>query len=131
MRSELLKADDTELRRSRRFPIAAPLRYRISRQTDWRRARTENISSTGVLFRCEECADRGERLEMNFLLLRSSTDQAGLEVACAGEVVRMDIPLGEDKLPALAVNFTAYRLGPGINGRWGLDSPLPTSGNDE
>ena len=131
MRSELLKADDTESRRSRRFPIAAPLRYRISRQTDWRRARTENISSTGVLFRCEEGADRGERLEMNFLLLRSSTDQAGLEVACAGEVVRMDIPLGEDKLPALAVNFTAYRLGPGTNGQWGLDSSLLTSGNDE
>jgi PilZ domain len=123
--------EDHELKRARRFPIEAPLRYRISCEADWRNAQTENISSTGVLFRCEECAGRGERVELNFLLLSPSSDRAGLEVACEGEVVRLDLPLGEEKLPALAVNITAYRLGPGTTGRWGLGVSLHKSGTEE
>jgi len=131
MRSQLLITDDHELRRSRRFPIEAPLRYRVSSEVDWRKAKTENISSTGVLFRCEQCMERGARVEMKFLLLRSSSDQAGLEVACEGQVVRLDLPLGEQKLPSLAVNFTAYWLGPGTSARWDLDGSFRKSGTEE
>jgi len=131
MQSQLLNDDEHELRRSKRFPIEAPLRYRLSCEDDWRKARTENISSTGVLFRCEQCAGRGSHVELNFLLLSSSGDQAGLEVACEGEVVRLDLPLGEEKLPALAVNITAYRLGPGTSGRWDLDGSIRKTGTEE
>jgi hypothetical protein len=123
--------NNRELRRSQRFPIKAPLRYRASCEEDWRKARTENISSTGVLFRCERCAGRGEHVELNFLLLNSASDQLGLEVACEGEVVRMDLPLSEDQLPALAVNITAYRLGPGTSGRWEFEGSIQGSGMDE
>jgi hypothetical protein len=131
MRSKLLNSDLSELRRSRRFPIEAILRYRVTSEAEWRNARTENISSTGVLFRCEQCAERGTRVEMNFLLLKSSDDQAGLEVACEGEVTRLDLPLGEEELPALAVNITGYRLGPGTSGRWELDGLFCKSGTEE
>ena len=131
MDSQLLIDDEHELRRSKRFPIEASLRYRVSRDAGWRNARTENISSTGVLFRCEEFAGRGEHVELNFLLLRSSNDQAGLEVACEGEVVRMDLPLGDKKLPALAVNITNYRLGPGTTGRWELGGSFRKSEAEE
>jgi len=113
-----------ESRRSRRFPIEAPLRYRVSSESDWRNALTENISSTGVLFRCDQFAERGARVEMNFLLLRSSADQVGLEVACEGEVVRLDPPAGGKKMPALAVNIDSYLLGPGTRARWELDVSL-------
>lgn len=130
MARQLLK-DERELRRSKRFPIEAPLRYRVSREDNWRKARTENISSTGVLFRCEQCAGRGAHVELNFLLLSPAGDQAGLEVACEGEVVRMDLPLGEGKLPALAVNITAYRLGPGSSGRWQLEGSVQKPGIEE
>lgn len=130
MQRQLLD-DEHELRRSKRFPIEAPLRYRVSCEEDWRKARTENISSTGVLFRCEQCVDQGAHVELNFLLLSSAADQVGLEVACEGDIVRMDLPLGEDELPALAVNITAYRLGPGKTGRWDLDNPATRSGADE
>jgi hypothetical protein len=130
MHSQLLNDDEHDLRRSKRFPIEAPLRYRLSIEEDWRKARTENISSTGVLFRCEQCAGRGSHVELNFLL-SSTGDQAGLEVACEGEVVRLDLPLGEEKLPALAVNITAYRLGPGTNGRWDLDGSDRKTGTEE
>jgi hypothetical protein len=121
MRSQLMIANEHDLRRSRRFPIAAPLRYRISNEDDWRTAQTENISSTGVLFRCEKYAEQGAQVEMNFLLLKSSSDPSGLEVACKGEVVRLDLTLGEAKLPALAVKITGYWLGPGKSGRWDID----------
>lgn len=131
MQRQLLSDDDHESRRSKRFPIEAPLRYRVSCEDDWKKARTENISSTGVLFRCEQCAGQGAHLELNFLLLSSAGDQVGLEVACEGEVVRMDLPLGNGKLPALAVNITAYRLGPGTSGRWDLDGSIQNSGIEE
>src|ERR1700689_2502593 len=131
MRSQFSKGDDQELRRAKRFPIEAPLRYRVSHESGWRKARTENISSTGGLFRCEGSAGRGDHVELNFLLLRSSSDQAGLEVACDGEVVRLDLPLGEEKLPAVAVNITAYRLGPGTSGRWDLDGSRRKPRHDE
>jgi PilZ domain-containing protein len=130
MQRQLLN-DDHELRRSKRFPIEAPLRYRISCDDDWKKAQTENISSTGVLFRCEQCAGQGAHVELNFLLLSSAGDQVGLEVACEGDVVRMDLPLGDRKLPALAVNITAYRLGPGTSGRWDLDASTRRSGTEE
>jgi hypothetical protein len=68
---------------------------------------------------------------MNFLLLKSSNDQAGLEVACEGEVVRLDLPLGEEELPALAVNITGYKLGPGTSGRWDLAGSFCKSGTEE
>jgi hypothetical protein len=45
-----------------------------------------------VLFRCEQCAERGSREGMNFLLSRSSNDQTDLEVACEGQVVRWELP---------------------------------------
>jgi hypothetical protein len=131
MPSQLLDADVHELRRSRRFPIHAPLRYRVSCEAGWKKARTENISSAGVLFRCEQCAECGALLEMNFLLLRSSSDQAGLEVACKGEVVRLDLPLGGEKLPALAVNITGYWLCRGTSGRWDVDDSFRKSGIEE
>jgi hypothetical protein len=131
MGSQLLNSDVEELRRSKRFSIEAPLRYRVSSETDWRNARTENISSTGVLFRCEQRTELGAHVEINFLLLSSPNDQAGLEVACEGEVVRLDLPLGEEELPALAVNITGYRLGPGTSGRWELDGLFCKSGTEE
>ncbi|HXP82255.1 MAG TPA: hypothetical protein VN976_20325 [Verrucomicrobiae bacterium] len=43
----------------------------------------------------------------------------------------MDLPLGEEKLPALAVNITAYKLGPGTSGRWDLDGSIRKSGTEE
>lgn len=131
MQSQLLNDEEHELRRSKRFPIEAPLRYRVSCEEDWRQARTENISSTGVLFRCEQCAGRGAHVELNFLLLSTSGDHAGLEVACEGDVVRLDLPMEDEKLPALAVNITAYRLGPGTSGRWDLDGLIRKSGHEE
>jgi len=121
MRSQLMIANEHDLRRSKRFPITAPLRYRVSSEDDWQTAQTENISSTGVLFRCERYAEQGAQVELNFLLMKSSGDRSGLEVACKGEVVRLDLPLGKEKLTALAVKITGYWLGPGTRGRWDLD----------
>lgn len=122
MRSQLMIDHEHDLRSSRRFPISAPLRYRVSTEIDWRTGKTDNISSTGVLFRCENCVECGAQVEMNFLLLKSMSDREGLEVACKGEVVRLDRPVEKHQLPGLAVKITGYCLGPGTSGRWELDT---------
>jgi hypothetical protein len=70
-------------------------------------------------------------VEMNFLLLKSLTDRAGLEVACKGEVVRLDLPIGREQLPALAVKITGYSLGPGTSGRWELDTTFRKAETDD
>ena len=131
MRSQLIIDHEHDLRSSRRFPISAPLRYRVSSETGWRTAKTENISSTGVLFRCEDYVECGAQVEMNFLLLKSMSDREGLEVACKGEVVRLDRPVDRHRLPGLAVKITGYCLGPGTSGRWELDTTSRKSETEE
>ena len=38
----------------------------------------------------------GPRVEMDFILLSSRAKESGLEVACKGEVVRLEDPPGAD-----------------------------------
>jgi hypothetical protein len=107
--------------RSQRFPIKIPLRYRIFGKGEWLRGRTVDISSSGVFFRCHLSAERGTRVEVNFVLLNSPVKQSGLEVACTGEVVRLEPPPSTEYQAALAVKISDYRLLPFVPGRSNLD----------
>ncbi len=118
----------SESRRSQRFPIKMPLRYRVLGEGEWRSGKTVNISSSGVFFRCPLSADRGTRIEMNFILLSSRVKESGLEVACKGEVVRLETPPSEGNHAALAVKISDYRLSPLVPGRSNLDDPFGQPG---
>jgi hypothetical protein len=102
-----------------------PLRYRIQGEGDgeWRYGKTVNISSSGVYFRCPLSADRGTRVEMNFLLQSSRSRDSGLEVSCKGEIVRLENAGREECQTALAVRISDYRLFPFIPGQSNLEEP--------
>jgi hypothetical protein len=118
-------------RRSRRFPIKMPLRYRVLGDGEWRNGKTVNISSSGVFFRCPLSAERGARVEMDFILLSSRVKESGLEVACKGEIVRLEIPPSADCQVALAVKISDYRLIPLVPGRSKLEEPYAQPGAQE
>jgi hypothetical protein len=121
----------TESRRSQRFPIKMPLRFRVSGEGEWRQGRTVNVSSAGVFFRCQLLADCGTRVEMNFILPSSRAKDSGLEVACKGEVVRLELPASAEGQPSVAVKFSDYRLFPLVPGRSNLDDPFgPPKGEE-
>ncbi len=106
----------SDSRRSQRFPIKMPLRYRVLGEGEWHSGKTVNISSSGVFFRCPLAADRGTRVEMDFILVSSRAKESGLEVACKGEVVRLETPLSAEFQVALAVKISDYRLIPLVPG---------------
>ena len=108
-----------------------PLRYRVLGEDEWRGGRTVNISSSGVYFRCPLTADRGTRVEMNFLLQSSRTKKSGLEVSCKGEIVRLENHGSEDCQIALAVKISDYRLLPFIPGQSNLELPIEPAGAHE
>jgi PilZ domain len=114
----------SESRRSQRFPINTPLRYRVFGEGEWRRGRTVNISSSGVFFRCPHSADRGARVELNFVLLSSRAKEPGLEVECKGEIVRLENLANGDSQAALAVRISDYRLLPLLASRSNLEDPF-------
>jgi hypothetical protein len=60
---------------------------------------------------------------MNFVLLSSRTKEAGLEVECKGEVVRLETLPSTESQAALAVKISDYRLLPLVPGRSNLDDP--------
>lgn len=49
---------------------------------------------------------------MNFVLVGPRVKKSGLEVACKGEVVRLELPPSADFQTALAVKINDYRLLP-------------------
>lgn len=61
---------------------------------------------------------------MNFVLPSSRVKESGLEVACKGQVVRLELPPGADNQTSLAVEIKDYRLFPFIPGRSNLDDPF-------
>ena len=102
-----------------------PLRYRISGEGDgeWRTGRTVNISSSGVYFRCLLPANRGTRVEINFLLQSARAKESGLEVTCKAEIVRLENRGPEEGEVAIAVRIRDYRLLPFVPGRSLLEEP--------
>lgn len=122
----------TESRRSQRFPIKIALRYRVcGGDAEWRSGKTVNISSSGVFFRCQLSADRGTQVEVNFILVGPRVKKPGLEVACKGEVVRLEPRPSGDFQTALAVKIVDYRLLPFAPDQVNLDDPRVHSRSEE
>jgi len=61
---------------------------------------------------------------MNFILPSSQAKDSGLEVACKGEVVRLELPEAGGGHPSVAVKFSDYRLFPLVPGHSILDDPF-------
>ncbi len=96
--------------RAARYPIKVPLRYRFSGEWVWQKGRTENISATGVLFRCKEITEQNKPIEIHFVLPIETKGEGGAEVICHGKIVRTDWSYEAGCVCTLAAKITDYRL---------------------
>lgn len=87
-----------------RFPIEAPLRYRVRGERTWHRGTTVNISKSGVLFLGEQPVSEGIAIEMSFVLPVALAGEPGAKVTCHGLIVRAS------EFPMLAAKISGIRL---------------------
>jgi len=96
--------------RARRFPLHFRVYYRETNSPIWFEGRTENISHTGMLFRCS-CPLRLEIVvELRLKLAVGIGDDYPAEVFCKGTVVRVERGRVLPAPTALAVAIQRYRI---------------------
>lgn len=105
-------ATSGENRQSERFPIRVQVRYRAFGENDWHLGTTENISSAGVFFRCNQSAELHKHVELDFVLRSGQNEPFGTRVVCLGEIVRTEIQVEARGLCVLAAKIEDYRLLP-------------------
>ena len=95
--------------RARRYPIRLTMRFRSSGHGQWRDARTENISRSGVLFRTADLMPRATHIEM-LMALPVEVGGENATVICRGRIVRTEPPRDDDPRPAVAATIAGYRF---------------------
>ena len=78
--------------RAQRFQIRMGLRYRILGESEWREGRTENVSRSGVLFRCAEPLEPGTSLEMRLMPRELISAEVAVDILCRGRIIRLETP---------------------------------------
>lgn len=73
--------------RAHRFAIRTTVRYRFRSERAWFGGVTENISSSGVLFRGEQPCVPGTKIEMSLTLPGLQSGGAATKVSCQAVVV--------------------------------------------
>ena len=94
--------------RARRYPIRLTMRFRSAGDGQWRDARTENISRSGVLFRTADVI-RATHIEM-LMALPAEVGGENATVICRGRIVRTEPPRDDDPQPGVAATITGYRF---------------------
>jgi len=109
-RAELCAKDSSaQTNRARRFSLQLPLRYRVRGERAWRRGETENISSSGVLFRGEIFVEMNTALEL-CLTMPAVNFEGAAEMVCRGRIVRSVRAVERRDLSAFAVKILHSRL---------------------
>ncbi len=97
--------------RARRFTLHLRVLYRELGGQEWFEAWTENISRTGMLFRCDSPLPVDTIVELKLQLSpRGGNEEHPAEVLCKGTVVRVEQVGGLDASTALAVSIHPYRI---------------------
>jgi PilZ domain len=104
-----LTALQVDIERARRFSIQMSMRYRIMGETGWRTGFTENVSSSGVLFRSDQVEPLNTQVEMSLSLPAESSDNPA-ELLCRGVIVRADPPGDGETLATLASRISRYQF---------------------
>lgn len=97
-------------RRAQRFPIRIAMRYRPSAESKWHEGTTENISSSGVLFRTEHIAQPDTPVEIKLILPGGASKEGSPEVICRGVIVRVAARPDSVRALALGTKFFNYRF---------------------
>lgn len=95
--------------RAHRFPIQAPVLYRISPSASWRMAMTENVSRSGILFRSERMLKPGTSLDLRLEFPWIGENARLAQIVCKGEVVRAE-RTSASVSPAIAVAIRRFQI---------------------
>ncbi len=96
--------------RAPRFPIQAPLQFRVKGEGQWKEGQTVNISRSGVLFRASQLLAVRTPLEMTFELPAGLAEGPAATVTCQGEVVRTVMPAASDQGAETAATIQCYLM---------------------
>jgi len=96
--------------RARRFALHFPVYYREAKSPDWFEGKTENISYSGLLFRCTSALQLKAPVELRLMLAAGLGEEHPAEVVCKGAVVRIEHRNMVDTPTALAVALQDYRF---------------------
>lgn len=97
--------------RARRFTLHLRVLYRELDGKEWLEGWTENISRTGMLFRCDSPLPVNTIVELKLQLSPGGgNEEHPAEVLCKGTVVRIEQLGGLDASTAFAVSIQPYRI---------------------
>lgn len=105
--SELWMRNDSG--RAVRYDIRVPVLYRRSGNRTWSKAKTLNISRTGLLVHPAEALDSGARLDLMFTLPLKVGRSRGTRVMCSGFVARTAKVTGESSF-GIGIQFSNFIL---------------------
>lgn len=98
--------------RAPRFNLNLPLWFRPGKQRTWQKARTENISATGVLVRWPEPLPVDTTVEFRVALPSRHPARRGGEIAGRGRVTRVVAAPVERADSGFAIQIEDYNLNP-------------------
>jgi hypothetical protein len=97
-------------KRSQRFAIGLPLRYRQKGTVEWLEGTTVNISASGLLFRCASVVEPKTAVEVALVLPVAIPGETAAEIVCQGTVIRNATLANGSKPPLVAATFQHYRI---------------------
>ncbi len=90
----------------------APLSYRRVGGGEWRRGKSENVSSSGILFQAQYPEKIGTSVDIRFDEPLETGDEAGTLESCRGEIVRaLEVP-GTNQTLLLAAKLSQFQFKP-------------------
>ena len=96
--------------RAKRFPVSMPLRYRDPQTRQWKEARTENVSRTGVLFWSDGEFEPTTKFDVRLSIPPAFRVGDYAEILCKCEVVRTEPASAASISPAVAAVIHRYRF---------------------
>ena len=96
--------------RAARFPLHLPVRYRPRGTRRWYAGRTDNISCSGVLFRCRQRLKQYEPVEVMLPLPSDGTTLGPMSVVFGGYIARVSEPERSGRRIGLAAAFLDFRF---------------------
>lgn len=96
--------------RERRFKFEAEVQFRYVGAQEWIDGMLQNISRSGVMFRCSQALERGREIEMIFEMPEEICGQKERKVICNGSVARSIAPAEGDEFCSVAATIQDYRF---------------------
>ena len=96
--------------RAVRYNLQLAVRFRPAGDSSWRDGTTQNVSSSGVLFRASTPLDANTPVELRLALPIGPAPDAFSEVICNGRIVRTVAPSPVDTRTGIAVEISDYKL---------------------